>query len=954
MERIGREQKRNAMIRTLGIAVVLVVIIGIAGYLVTYHAPAPTTTTTSRSTTTATVIAKLSSCTTISSPGTYYLSSSISTNLQSGSCIDITSSNVKLIGNGNGVTGSGPFVSTPPYTYGILIGNVNNVTVTGVVVSKFSYDIYLNGSTSSYVTNSSAKNATLSGIYLNKATSDFILDDNSSGTSSNKGGIDLQGGGGSQLKGDIIQNNAYYGVIVNSTRNTFTGDQFINNPVDLVCTGLSGLRQNNNFSGSKCNINNFCSFARCSQTNTQYNLSSQLLGPSVTGCGTINSPGSYVLSGSINVADYVNSSFLPPSQAVCINILSPNVRLSCNGHSISNSGYAVYASSSVGLYNLTVAGCSFINDTYAISINHAFQTNLTSITATGGKWGIYLDNVTTGSITNVSTTGETYGITLNATSGIRLSGVTAKQNTYGTYVLNGGPNIYSGDTFTNNTKQDLYCSISVHNSSTQTFSGNSCGITGCAWAKSCRVYVPPAAGSYGLDSCSTISKPGNYTLLGSLVAATGTCINIASPNVNLNCNNHIMIGSAGFTGISSRGMANVTLSNCYIQSFGTGVSFSNGNGIRLNNLHINNTATPVMLANSSFDSVANLNVTYSTQTGLIFYRIRNSSILNNTVASSFGSGTGFFFNGSINDVIVNNTANFNAGYGFSFNSSRSNLVSNNIASANQKADFACSPDSSGLYAENGGINTGVQKIGCLWLVAIPKETLNSICSGVFSTSQITFTQDMLYTYGNKCYTIYNNNVGTGSGTIVNCRGHTIYATHGGTFVDVINSTNVEIENCVLKGFTTAILSSAASTRIINNTIGSANASLVLQGTMNPVAVNNTFENSSYGAILQNTQSAKVAGNHFINANVSIYGVGDSQSIITNNTAASDKIGLYLVNSNGDSVGYNNFLSSSTAGVECAQSAANSSSSNLMRDLGSNVCSSNIACSWMTMSGQCKV
>ena len=60
---------------------------------------------------------------------------------------------------------------------------------------------------------------------------------------------------------------------------------------------------------------------------------------------------------------------------------------------------------------------------------------------------------------------------------------------------------------------------------------------------------------------------------------------------------------------------------------------------------------------------------------------------------------------------------------------------------------------------------------------------------------------------------YNN------ATTINCNGHTIIATNGGIFALLAKGTQGSvIENCYLKGFTTAIEATGGSGRIYNNTI----------------------------------------------------------------------------------------------------------------------------------------
>ena len=959
LNKIDNAAKKSAMTK-LGVLAVLVIALAIGGYLAYSHYAATITTssafttasaTTASPTTVPIVIEKFSSCTTITSPGTYYLTASISTGIQSGSCINIESSNVRVIGNGNRVEGSGPYVSAPPFSYGVMAGQVYNVTVTGIIVSKFSYNFYFNKSKDLYLTNSSSRNATIAGIYLNNTYDNHLVGDNSSGTSFNGGGIDFNGGNGSVARDDIVQNNAYYGMYINSSGDSFSGDSYINNPIDLACSGINGLRSSSNFSTSYCSVNQGCNFAMCSQTNIPFNISTIRLSRQVGSCGTISSSGSYSLLGSLNVMGYINTSSQPTISARCINIATSNVHLDCNGYSIDNGGYGVYAASPTGIYNITVTDCTFSNDTYGLSVNHAFGVNVSNVTALGDGTGILLQNVTTGTVKNVYAHGNRNGIALNGTSGITLSNVNSNNNTYGVQVLSPGPDIYSYDILANNKGADLACSSNSYKSTTQTLQGLTCGTTTCAWGASyCRVYLPPQQRIRPLTSCFTVTTPGNYSVAGNIVSSQpGNCFVIKASDVNFYCNGHSIYGTKGSAAFTAAQVSNVIVSNCSIENFGTGVAFSSSSGMAIENMSITNATTAVLLNGGSFDAVSNVVASYSYR-GLDFTNVTNSSVSNDTVEYGLGGYPGFNFTGASKDVIVFNTALANSGYGFLFSNSRNNLISNNTGSSNKQDDYYCTPDSSGLYANRGGINTGLDKVGCKWLVAVPISTYTPSCQGINTVSHITLTTDLLYTYGGTCYTVFSNDGTSGSGTVINCGGHTIYATNGGTFVKVINATNVKVENCVFRNFTTPIISTASYTQVVNNTFGNANTSVSLFNSQGQKVLDNQIFNSSYGVFGQGISFETISDNNMTNAKIGIYLVNDTQGAIENNTA-SGSVGLYMINSKEDEVYNNNFANEFTHGVACTMAAQGVTGGN--QDLGNNVCSSNSNCQWMSLSTSCR-
>ncbi len=119
------------------IAIIVIVIAAAAAFMLSSHSRTTSSTTSILTTTVKQpTMAEITSCMDIKSPGRYYLTKSLSVSLSSGACINITSSNVELIGNSNMIKGSGPFVGIPPFTYGIEASNVRNVSITGFKLAR--------------------------------------------------------------------------------------------------------------------------------------------------------------------------------------------------------------------------------------------------------------------------------------------------------------------------------------------------------------------------------------------------------------------------------------------------------------------------------------------------------------------------------------------------------------------------------------------------------------------------------------------------------------------------------------------------------------------------------------------------------------------------------------------------------------------------------------------------
>ena len=250
----------------------------------------------------------ISSCTAIKNPGTYNLTANITTTNQSSACIQISSSSVVFNGNGHSIMGNGPYIFTPPYSYGVSLRSVSNVVIRHLTVSKFSYGIYLNNSYNNMLSNDTVSNMTLSGIYLAGSKNNIVTHDNVTGVNGPAGGVSLQNGGNNTVSYSAVKYNTLFGIMVNSTGNGFYNDNLVGNPTDMVCAPGTGYASYNKFANTSCYVYNYCHFATCSEQNLPATPQFTVLQSNVTECGQIISPGSYSLANDLNIPDYISSS----------------------------------------------------------------------------------------------------------------------------------------------------------------------------------------------------------------------------------------------------------------------------------------------------------------------------------------------------------------------------------------------------------------------------------------------------------------------------------------------------------------------------------------------------------------------------------------------------------------------------------------------------------------------
>ncbi len=881
------------------------------------------------------------SCESITSPGIYNVDAELSSQ-PSGSCLIITSGNVKINGNGNKVVGDGPFVQTPPFSYGVEIDGVSNVTVTGLNVSRFSYDIFLMNATASTVVNNIALNGTISGVYLYGSSNNIITNNKAFGAGSQRGGLGMQGGGNNTVSHNRIMYNAYYGAYLNSTGNKFLENNISSNPVDLFCSPQASLRQSNSYLGSACSTNYYCNFAYCSKTNLPSNLSFEVLSKNIKSCGVINAPGDYQLISNLNLSNYVNTSN-PLSNNVCLKINSPNVNLNCRNNTIYNSYYGVFSSN----YNTIINNCNFYNNTYAVYLNNAFDSGIHKGSATHSKYGAYLFNVSSSSVFGTTYAEDTYGIYLNNTSSVVINSTSASNNTYGVYYASGQTNAFLGSVFSGNSKEDFFCSSATYNSSFNIMQSNSCGLTDCSWGTCERKVLPPVK-TYPVFGCSTLSVPGNYTLDSGIIQTHGSgCISITGNSISLNCNSKLIEGDGLGSGISVRNSSYDTLTGCNLNTYPTGINASNTAYLTINKVNVSASKVGISVENSNESSVMNSTVTTFTDSGFLFSGVNYGTVSNDRASQGVSNATGFTFTGSNHNIIKGNFANSNPGYGILLSGSRENLISNNTAESNLNYDYQCAGSSSGIYAESGGVNTGITKNSCFWLVE-QNPLATPSCYLVSHSTDITLQSDMLYTYGTTCYSFITTNSSSGAQSTLDCRGHTIVSTKGGTFANV-KAPYVTIENCNLVGFSRAVVSSSSYTDLVNDTIINSNYSVEFDNATYPSVSLSFFTNSTYGIYGQDSKYGSIEKNTFINVSNGIELFGGSAFQILNNVVNTATSGLSLFNSQLNILQSNSFLNTTSYGIECTQFASNLSNN---FDHGENVCSTNNGCLWMSSSTGC--
>ena len=939
---IARKASQNKFpLKYLLIALVVIFIALIA--VLTLHKPSSTTTI--LTTSIRPDVYTVSACGALGKPGSYYLSSDISGNITSGSCLYVNSSNVAVICNGKSITGSGPYSNKTPYTYAVYASGRDNVTVSGCTLSDFSYGIAAVNSTGVKAVGNKVYNNTMSGVYFSNTSYSIISGNKVSGTSSPQGALYLgYRSVGNKVLNNTILSNGNVGINIYSSGNNVSENMIDSTPNSFACHGLSGLINASSAYGNICTVNIGCDFLSCTETNYPINVSQISLGSVINSCGTINTPGNYHVASDINAKAYSKAvGFLNGSaQVPCITINAPDVHLDCESNNITNvtSGYAIYASSEPGL---KIDYCRIGSSKGGIMLRNITGAVLSNISIFNSSTGIMLINSNSSKLYDVNAENGTIGLyvgfsTLDTFSTFRFTG-----NSYGIYVNDSIGNVYNSGVATNNSRIDLYATNNSIKSGYSLMSDTQCGLTDAEWT-TCTNVAKPQLKFYPINSCSTISYEGNYSLSQNILSSSTNCITIRSSNVKLSCGPYKMSSQTRGTGtgVSISNAKNVTIYGCDAVGFKYGYYLNNVTNSSITNGSSSGDTFGVYIKGSRGIKVENISETSVGNSGIFM----NSSEYGIIKDSSFNSGAYgiYLYNSTRNGITGNNGTGDGIGIYLNTNSTN-NTVAYNMFSGSSNYDYACSGNASGIASEYGGINYGQKISDCMWLSGISPKSGPVACNSFLSPSSYNIGTDGYYGIGALCNGVYSNS------TTINCNYNTITATHGGTFAEFDNVKGGIIENCILRGFTTPIIIKNSSVKAINDRIyvnATDTSSPLLYFGMGIYSSHGfTISNVSVisnttGFLIENSASGTISGSNSTSRQIGYYVDNTTGTLFKDDTAKSPGIGLSMSNSTSNAFSGDSF-NGSVAGALCiGTSESNSSNANS----GANYCSVNSGCSWL--------
>lgn len=441
-------------------------------------------------------------------------------------------------------------------------------------------------------------------------------------------------------------------------------------------------------------------------------------------------------------------------------------------------------------------------------------------------------------------------------------------------------------------------------------------------ALSILLFVSGAEAANLIDSCTTISQPGEYILSQNIINSTfSSCINITSSNVVLDGSGFTIDGiDTWYTyGVyvynSIETLTNVTVRNLVVTDWYYGIySHKATNGIIENNKLTSNSYYGIYLSSSN-NNILNVN---------------NVSL--NYLSEIYAGGSGILLELSINNTLTNNIASLNEINGISLQQSSNNntLINNDVFSNGADGIFLVSSNNNILTNNNAGSNgdkTFVGESGTahgIYLLDSDNNTLNNnnassnLGSGIklYSSSNNTLTGNNMsnnsanfYLEG---YEYWDLNNSIDSSNIVDSRPifyiknarDTIYdsKTNAGTFY-CIWCDNVTIRDLnVSKNYFGIVIWFTNNSNIEN-----------INASSNSVGISLNYYNNN-NTITNNKGSANGVGIYI--------GSNNNNNILTNNSASVNLQGILLGGSNKNNTLINNNASLNYQGIVLGDSNKN--------------------------------
>jgi parallel beta-helix repeat protein len=359
------------------------------------------------------------------------------------------------------------------------------------------------------------------------------------------------------------------------------------------------------------------------------------------------------------------------------------------------------------------------------------------------------------------------------------------------------------------------------------------------------LYTNGAAASTPINSCTTISSPGEYILNQSIINSSfPSCINITSSNVVFDGGGYTIDGILGGYGVyvfeSTSILANVTVKNIIVTDWDYGIYFYN--------------ITKGWIIDTE---------TKSNERGIYLNSSNNTQLIGNNASSNECHDYqcidyGIYLSLSSNNALIGNYAS-NNGRGLQLDSSNNNILSNNNASNNEDGIILFSSSNNKLISNNAS-NNHCYSLGCVGTLGISiSGNNNTLKDNIASNNYDDSSYDPVNLYG---ISINGNN-----NTLIDNIASYNYCRQGAL------GNLCTIFGIGITGYNNTLIGNNASNNYCSYDCPFRNGGIYLSSSNNGILSSNNVLNNSYGIYI--SYASKSDNNTIIGNNISnnrLYGI----------------------------------------------------------------------------------
>lgn len=206
----------------------------------------------------------------------------------------------------------------------------------------------------------------------------------------------------------------------------------------------------------------------------------------------------------------------------------------------------------------------------------------------------------------------------------------------------------------------------------------------------------------GARTSGTMRIDANMTLTGHHQGS----IVIVEDGIALDCAGRAVIGSAGRgVGISVQALTEVTIRNCEVRGFDTGIELSNASDVELESNTATGNKVGFMMVNSNGSRLIDNSAIENTANGILLVRSERNSLVNNTVE---GGHQGILLNSADNNILQGNQVTGATdwfGFGFINGAQGNRMISNRAEDSG--SGFAISGAYRNTFSGNVAVDNAV-------------------------------------------------------------------------------------------------------------------------------------------------------------------------------------------------------------------------------------------------------